>query len=114
MPAPGSVCVVTFRPDMLKVECEACKAPYQVDERRVPAAGLKMRCPKCGHSFVVHNPGAAAPAEAKPPPAAPPRGQTVLGVGEGVTPPIKPAVPPPVKPVALPKTGTLLGIPSVG
>ncbi|MDP9033555.1 MAG: zinc-ribbon domain-containing protein [Myxococcota bacterium] len=38
---------------MLKVECESCKAPYQIDERRVPASGLKMRCPRCGHSFVV-------------------------------------------------------------
>src|SRR5579883_2212551 len=45
---------------MLKVECEACKAPYQIDERRVPPAGLKMRCAKCGHSFLVTNPGAAA------------------------------------------------------
>src|SRR5579871_1602098 len=48
---------------MLKVECESCKAPYQIDERRVPPGGLKMRCPKCGHSFIVANPnaGAAAP-----------------------------------------------------
>ncbi len=47
---------------MLKVECEACKAPYQVDERRVPVTGLKMRCPKCGHSFIVQNPNGQAPA----------------------------------------------------
>ena len=51
---------------MLKVECESCKAPYQIDERRVPPTGLKMRCPKCGHSFMVASPNAAAP----PPPAA--------------------------------------------
>src|ERR1019366_6856361 len=57
---------------MLKVECEACKAPYQVDERRVPATGLKMRCPKCGHSFVVQNPaGAPGPKPAAAAPAAP-------------------------------------------
>src|SRR5579883_3077241 len=43
---------------MFKVECESCKAPYQIDERRVPSAGLKMRCPKCGHSFVVTLPAA--------------------------------------------------------
>ena len=42
---------------MFKVECEGCNAPYQVDERRVPPTGLKMRCPKCGASFVVHKPG---------------------------------------------------------
>ena len=47
---------------MLKVECESCKAPYQIDERRVPATGLKMRCPKCGHSFLVTLPNAGAPA----------------------------------------------------
>lgn len=41
---------------MFKVECEGCHAPYQVDERRVPPAGLKMRCPKCGTTFVVRKP----------------------------------------------------------
>src|SRR5688572_2722421 len=41
---------------MFKVECPGCKAPYQVDERRVPASGLKMRCPKCGTSFQVDPP----------------------------------------------------------
>src|SRR5689334_11244518 len=55
---------------MFKVECEGCKAPYQIDERRVPATGLKMRCPKCGVSFVIHQPGgeeqAALPAVAAP------------------------------------------------
>lgn len=42
---------------MFKVECPGCKAPYQVDERRVPPSGLKMRCPKCGSSFQVERPG---------------------------------------------------------
>src|SRR6186997_2244121 len=41
---------------MFKVECPGCKAPYQVDERRVPSSGLKMRCPKCGTSFHVDPP----------------------------------------------------------
>jgi predicted Zn finger-like uncharacterized protein len=48
---------------MFKVECPNCSAPYQVDERRVPASGLKMRCPKCGHAFVVDPPGQSAPAQ---------------------------------------------------
>jgi predicted Zn finger-like uncharacterized protein len=38
---------------MLKVNCEACGAPYEVDPRRVPASGLQMRCPSCGVSFHV-------------------------------------------------------------
>jgi cellulose synthase operon protein C len=45
---------------MLKVECESCNAPYQIDERRVPPSGLKMRCSKCGHSFLVRNDAATA------------------------------------------------------
>ena len=70
---------------MFKVECPGCKAPYQVDERRIPASGLKMRCPKCGTSFKVDSPadgrrpgsgavsggalGLGADSESMPPPA---------------------------------------------
>ncbi|HEY5146495.1 MAG TPA: zinc-ribbon domain-containing protein, partial [Polyangiaceae bacterium] len=53
---------------MVKVECESCNAPFQIDERRIPPAGLKMRCPKCGHSFLVPSP-AAAELKAAPTPA---------------------------------------------
>src|SRR5580700_7065061 len=77
---------------MLKVACESCQAPYQVDERRVPPSGLKMRCPKCGHSFLVNAPGAppvaVAPAPPQPPPAPPQE------------PPAAPAPPPPPPPRA--------------
>ncbi len=48
---------------MIKVECPSCQAPYELDERRLPPGGLKMRCPKCGTSFPV---GAAAGAAAVP------------------------------------------------
>src|SRR5690242_13742866 len=54
---------------MLRIECESCHAPYQVDERRVPPQGMKMRCPKCGHSFTVTRPDVtstrAAPTDAE-------------------------------------------------
>lgn len=43
----------------MKVHCESCKTPYEVDERRVPPSGLKMRCPKCGTTFSVAAPGSA-------------------------------------------------------
>ena len=106
---------------MFKVECPECKAPYQVDERRVPSTGLKMRCPKCGNSFQVEQPPdpratgpspllasslGAAPAPAPGPAAAKPglppiRKQTMLGVAG---PAGAPAAPKPV----LPKQ-TLLG-----
>lgn len=45
---------------MHRVDCESCKATYQVDERRIPLTGLKMRCPKCGHTFLVKIEGGVA------------------------------------------------------
>jgi predicted Zn finger-like uncharacterized protein len=38
---------------MIKVECVSCKSPYDVDERRIPEKGMRMRCPKCNTSFMV-------------------------------------------------------------
>src|SRR6478609_3360570 len=111
---------------MFKVECPGCKAPYQVDERRIPASGLKMRCPKCGTSFKVDSPadgrrpgsvsggalGLGADSESMPPPAlsAPAmrapvdlRG-TMLGVApSGAPTPSRPQVPAHLK-------GTMLGV----
>src|SRR5215831_1652444 len=49
---------------MFKVECIGCQAPYQVDEKRVPEKGLKMRCPKCGTTFKVEAPAQAGAAAA--------------------------------------------------
>ncbi len=71
---------------MFEVACPSCKATYQVDERRVPASGLKMRCPKCGESFQVAAPGAQA--------AAPPAPAPVLGaaLGLGKAPAPKPTI----------------------
>src|ERR1043165_8939681 len=99
---------------MFKVECPGCRAPYQVDERRVPAAGLKMRCPKCGTSFQVDppppdprgtnpNPVLSGPSPADssepsaPPPPLPRRKPPVKGTMIGVAPPLaRPGAAPPV------------------
>jgi predicted Zn finger-like uncharacterized protein len=91
---------------MFKVECPGCRAPYQVDERRVPSSGLKMRCPKCTTSFKVEPPsggveggsvlgaalGATAPKVGAAAPAPPQRrpGATMLGVA-----PAQVSAPPP-------------------
>jgi predicted Zn finger-like uncharacterized protein len=69
---------------MVKVECDGCKAPYQIDEKRIPPTGLKMRCPKCGTNILVTKPEGGGdhdlpaiagqkPAPGAPPKAAPPR-----------------------------------------
>jgi predicted Zn finger-like uncharacterized protein len=108
---------------MLKVECESCKAPYQVDERRVPPTGLKMRCPKCGHTFLVTDPskgaGAAPAAPGAAPADRPKMKQTMVGVGAfgaGKAPPMpaKPAAPPPPAPVAaIPPLDDNMALPAV-
>jgi predicted Zn finger-like uncharacterized protein len=83
---------------MFKVECLGCQAPYQVDERRVPEKGLKMRCPKCGTTFKVEPPSqsttpsqAPAPAREAPFATAPPPHPFMSG---GVDPGRKLAKPP--------------------
>ena len=81
---------------MFKVECPGCKAPYQVDERRIPSSGLKMRCPKCGTSFRVEQ-----PADARRTGPSPVLGGA-LGLGESAPPP---AVAPPD-----PSKGTMVGV----
>ena len=88
---------------MVKVECDGCKAPYQIDEKRIPPNGLKMRCPKCGTNLLVQRPGGAAPiaadaadlpAAAKPrPPGPPPR--PGAPPRPGGPPPVPPRRPPP-------------------
>ncbi|MDI1478529.1 tetratricopeptide repeat protein [Polyangium sp. y55x31] len=102
---------------MVKVECDSCRSPYQVEERRIPATGLKMRCSKCGTSLLVRKP--AEPAEAEeidlPSPVAPrAKGGTepllprpALGKAPAAPvapkPPVLPAKPKPAAPAPAPK-----------
>ncbi|MBI5538387.1 MAG: zinc-ribbon domain-containing protein [Deltaproteobacteria bacterium] len=92
---------------MLKVECEGCGSPYKVDDRRVPPGGLKMRCPKCGATFVVRKDTAEGAAD-KPAPAPAPAAtpslhsaaakRTMLGVGAPGLPGLSPFAPAPAPP----------------
>ena len=31
----------------MKISCPSCKAAFALDDKRVPAAGLTIKCPKC-------------------------------------------------------------------
>lgn len=125
---------------MFKVECPGCKAPYQVDERRVPPSGLKMRCPKCGTTFKVEPPavdnrrtgpspvlGASLGMDSGPsqPPPVPHRSKkpTQVGVGVGIAglglgakgPPRPSAAKPPIPKPALPEPDLdELDLPAIG
>jgi len=78
---------------MIKVSCPSCNASYDVDERRLPEDGLRMRCPKCSESFQVHRDGSTAKSGGGAAPAAnkrPRRKPTQVGLGPQV-PPAAPA-----------------------
>jgi len=75
---------------MIKVSCPSCDASYDVDEHRLPDAGLRMRCPKCSESFQVHRDGSTAKVGggAAPGASTPPRAKrTEVGIGPTVPPP---------------------------
>lgn len=45
------------------VRCPACAAAYKMDAARIPATGIRVRCPRCSHIFQVrHEAVATAPA----------------------------------------------------
>jgi predicted Zn finger-like uncharacterized protein len=50
---------------MIQVRCPSCQASFDTDERRIPKAGMRARCPKCGASIFVLPDGSATVAPAK-------------------------------------------------
>jgi predicted Zn finger-like uncharacterized protein len=44
------------------VSCQKCRTRFQLDEARIPAKGVKVRCSKCKHAFFVAKPGSDAEA----------------------------------------------------
>lgn len=76
-------------------------ASYDVDEQRIPASGMKMRCPKCGTSVVLHPPeGTSA---AKPPFNPSPQNVTRQGAPPVLTRPEPPRLRAPAVNAPLPK-----------
>src|SRR5207302_10486393 len=40
----------------MRIQCPNCPASYELDDGRVPPAGLSIKCPKCKTPFTVHRP----------------------------------------------------------
>ncbi len=56
----------------MKVSCPSCQTNYNIDDKRIPAGGAKLKCAKCQSTFPVQGPGsAAAPSSAVPLPGSP-------------------------------------------
>src|SRR6478736_3978744 len=62
----------------MKITCESCNAQYDLDESRIPASGVQMKCPACLHQFTVRKPGAGAP----PPPPTKPAGPKEIALSD--------------------------------
>ncbi len=76
------------------VECQSCGTKYNVDENKLPAAGVKVRCHKCQNIIIIKKPALTPIAEPVMPeaPVPPPQAPVEPKVPEVVPPPIpKPA-----------------------
>jgi predicted Zn finger-like uncharacterized protein len=40
----------------VKISCPNCPAAYELDDSRIPPAGLSIKCPRCKTPFIVHKP----------------------------------------------------------
>ena len=41
------------------ITCEGCSTRFQLDDARVPAQGIRVRCSRCKHAFLAKPPQAA-------------------------------------------------------
>jgi|GEM_PF-5764359 len=87
----------------MKIICPKCGADYNINDSKIPADGLHIKCPKCLHSFVATKEGAASlgatsgamrAVSLNPPPAL----QTQQGFAAVAVPPPRPAPPAPPPP----------------
>jgi predicted Zn finger-like uncharacterized protein len=85
----------------MKVACPHCTVAYTIDDRRIPASGLNVRCPKCRQTFPVRKEPEATPpveaaiplpAPAAPEPIAPPPPRVSFGGAVPLPPPAYDAV----------------------
>lgn len=82
----------------MNIRCPQCNTAFRVDPSRIPAGGARARCVRCGASFVVRPPPAAAPPPearpASPPPQVPSRPAPPPQAAPRTTPPPAPAARP--------------------
>ncbi len=85
------------------VECTSCHTKYNVDDKKIPPAGVKVRCQKCQNVIIIKKEAPAAVPSAVVPPVIPqpPVEPPVVKPPTVTAPPVEPPVttePPPVAP----------------
>jgi predicted Zn finger-like uncharacterized protein len=53
----------------MKVSCPSCQTNYNIDDKRIPPGGAKLKCARCQNTFPIKPGGESASAPAAPPPA---------------------------------------------
>jgi len=85
------------------VECSNCHAKYNIDESKIPATGVKVRCPKCQNVISIKKVETPAPPKVEPPPV--PKFEPPVTKETTVPkPPPEPEVPPPPPEPEIPET----------
>jgi cellulose synthase operon protein C len=101
----------------MRVACPHCRAAYKVDDGRVPARGINVRCAKCRKPFPVRPPDASEPAAAPMPQpgiAAPPSAGAIPLPPPSTAPlshDAPPVLSPPAPPAASPAPASRAAIP---
>ena len=93
----------------MKISCPNCSAAYELDDSRVPPAGLSIKCPKCKNPFTVHRP---KPGETQGRTVAKPGGPVPLPGQAGG--PARPAAKPAAAKPAAKKPGGPVPLPGLG
>src|SRR5713226_2611880 len=56
-PHSSQRCQVLPAKDLMRVTCPSCQTNYNIDDKRIPAGGAKLKCTKCQTTFPI-KPGA--------------------------------------------------------
>ncbi len=83
------------------VECANCHSKYNVDENKIPAGGVKVKCPKCQNVIMIKKevtPAVVETPQVKPPPPPPPEVPPPPPVETPQVSIPEPKVPPPPEP----------------
>jgi len=76
------------------VECSTCHAKYNVDDKKIPAAGVKVRCHKCQNVILIKKPEPVLEIITPPEPVIQPKSEIPPYAEPKVAPP-EPETPPP-------------------
>lgn len=80
------------------VECSNCHTKYNVDEKKIPTTGVKVRCRKCQNIISIKKEAPTLPSEAEKPTGLPPSPEAPAEAPKPATPPApepqKPTEPP--------------------